>query len=158
VRRLFSALALLLAAGACFGLEFRNTTWLMSRDEVIASEPGKVVAESSLRGRQQVVYRALVNGFAATITYLLENDKLLSATCSFRKDADRRAFDAMKLDMIHRDGSPAFEHEDLVGWRLERTEIALAHLPDGTSYAAFWEKSYFARINNLTDAGNPPKF
>jgi hypothetical protein len=95
----------------------------------------------------------MVNGFPATITYLLENDKLLSASYTFKRDPDRKAFDFMKLDLTSRNGKPAFEKENLVGWRLERTEIALAHLPDGSSYAAYWEKAYFARINNLAGTG-----
>jgi hypothetical protein len=31
---------------------------------------------------------------------------------------------------------PSFEKQDLVGLRLERTEIAPTHLSDGTTYAA----------------------
>jgi hypothetical protein len=99
-----------------------------------------------------------VNGFPATITYLLENDKLLSASCTFKRDMDRKAFDRMKQDLIKQYGKPAFEKDNLVGWRPERTEIALAHLPDGTSYAAYWEKTYFARINNLGGSGGTTKF
>lgn len=35
----------------------------------------------------------------------------------------------------------------LVGWRLERSEIALTLLTKNTCYVAFWEKAYFARMN-----------
>jgi hypothetical protein len=148
----------LFLAYSSFALEFRNTSWLMTKEEVIASESGGVVSELSLPGEQQIVFRTLVNGFPATITYLLENDKLLSASCTFKRDLGRKAFDSMKKDLIDQNGKPAFEKENLVGWRLERTEIALAHLPDGTSYAAYWEKAYFARINNLAETGAPRKF
>ncbi len=130
----------------------------MTREEVIASETGPVVSELSLPGQRQILFRALVNGFPATITYLLENNQLLSASCNFKRDFDHKAFDAMKLDLTGRNGKPAFEKENLVGWRLVKTEIALAHLPDGTSYAAYWEKSYFARINNLAGTGGTAKF
>ena len=149
---------LLLLSYSTFALEFRKTSWLMSKEEVIASESGRVVSELSLPGQQQIVFQTLVNGFPATITYLLENDKLLSASYTFKRDIDRAAFDAMKQDLIGTNGKPSFERDDLVGWRLERTEIALAHLKDGTSYAAYWEKTYFARINNLAGSGGTAKF
>ncbi len=138
-----------IAAGAAGALEFRNTTWLMTKDQVIASETGRVVSVVDLAGQQQVVVRSVVDGFSATITYTLENDKLLSASCSFRKDQDSAAFSAMRRDLIGRNGKPTFEKPALIGWTLDKTEIALAHLQDGTTYAAYWEKSYFARINNL---------
>ena len=146
-------MAFLFLACNAFALEFRNTSWLMSKEEVIASETGRIVSELSLPGQQQVVFRALVNGFPATITYLLENDKLLSASYTFKRDLERVAFDAMKRELTGANGKPTFEKPDLLGWRLQRTEIALAHLPDGTSYAAYWEKTYFARLNNLPGTG-----
>jgi hypothetical protein len=125
----------------------------MSKDEVIASEGGRVISELGLPGQQQIVFRSLVHGFPATITYILENDRLLSASYTFKKDTDLQAYDAMKQDLTSQNGNPAFEKENLVGWRLPKTEIALAHLRDGSSYVAYWEKAYFARINNLAAGG-----
>jgi hypothetical protein len=158
LKKVFIASAILFLSCNAFALEFRNTSWLMSKEEVIASETSRIVSELSLPGQQQVVFRTLVNGFPATITYLLEDDKLLSASCTFKRDLDRAAFEAMKQDLTIKNGKPTFEKENLLGWRLQRTEIALAHLPDGTSYAAYWEKSYFARINNLPGIGGSAKF
>ncbi|MGA2639406.1 MAG: hypothetical protein ABSG21_00725 [Spirochaetia bacterium] len=158
MKRVFVVFAFLFLAYSSFALEFRNTSWLMTGEEVIASEAGSVVSYLSLPGQQQIVFRTFVNGFPATITYVLENNKLLSASYTFKKDLDRKAFDSMKQELISKNGKPAFEKESLVGWRLDRTEIALAHLPDGTSYAAYWEKSYFARINNLPGPGGTAKF
>jgi hypothetical protein len=158
LKRAFIAAAVLLLSCNAFALEFRNTSWLMSREEVVASETSRIVSELSLPGQQQVVFRTLVNGFPATITYLLEDDKLLSASCTFKKDVNREAFEAMKRELTAKNGSPTFEKESLLGWRLQRTEIALAHLPDGTSYAAYWEKTYFARLNNLPPTGGSAKF
>lgn len=144
-----ACIALLLSATAAsaFALEFRNTSWMMSRQQVIDSEGGRVVSELDLEGQQQIVFKSLVNGFAATITYTLENDELLSASYTFARDSDRQAWDMMKQDLTGKNGPPSFEKENLIGWRLPRTEIALAHLKDGTTYVAYWEKSYFARIN-----------
>ncbi len=130
----------------------------MTQEEVIASETGSVVSELSLPGQQQIVFRTVVNGFPATITYILENDRLLSASYTFKRDLDRKAFSSMKQDLASRNGKPAFEEENLVGWRLAKTEIALAYLPDGSSYVAYWEKAYFARINNLVETGGTAKF
>ena len=158
MKKAFIATILFFLSCSLFALEFRKTSWLMTKEEVIASESGRVVSELSLPGQQQIVFRTLVNGFPATITYLLENDKLLSASYTFKKDTDRTAFDGMKQDLVKQYGKPAFEQENLVGWRLEKTEIALAHLKDGTSYAAYWEKTYFARINNLAEPGGTAKF
>jgi hypothetical protein len=45
-----------------------------------------------------------------------------------------------------------------VGWRLERTEVALTYLPNKTCYVAFWEKTYFARMNNLGPAGDKSSY
>ena len=63
----------------------------------------------------------------------------------------------MKQDLVGRNGAPSFEKESLAGWRLDRSEIALAHLRDGTTHVSYWEKSYFARINSLTEAGSTAK-
>ncbi len=157
MRKAFVILAFLSIAGSSFALEFRNTTWLMTKEEVVKSEPGLFVSELNLKGQQQIVFQALVNGFPATITYILENDQLISASYTFRKDLDRAAFDAMKQDLVGRDGSPTFEKENLLGWRLEGSEIALAHLRDSTTQVSYWEKSYFARINKLTETGTAAK-
>jgi hypothetical protein len=146
-----------IAASTTFALEFRNTSWLMTREQVIAAETGRVVSIVDAPGQQQIVVRTVVSGFNATVTYTLENDKLLSASCSFKKDRDSAAFDAVKQDLVRKNGAPAFEKPGLMGWSLEQTEIALAHLPDGTTYTAYWEKSYFARINHLAETGGPSR-
>ena len=151
-RAAVAAAALLLATGVAFGQEFRGTTWLMSKDQVMATENLRAVSESSQNGQQQVVYQTYVDGFQVTLTYLLENDALLSASYTFRRDVDRRAWVAMMQDLTQKHGAAAFELDNLAGWRLPRTEIALAHLKDGTTQLAYWEKSYFARINHLSEA------
>jgi len=158
-RRIFVFVILVLCAAAqgAFAAEFRNATWLMSKEEVVKSEPGLFVSELNLPGQQQIVFRALVNGITAIITYILEDDKLISASYTFRRDLDRTAFDAMRKDLVGRNGDPAFEKENLAGWRLERSEIALAHLRDSTTQVSFWEKSYFARMNRLAETGGTAK-
>ena len=142
-------LALLLVAASAGAQEFRATTWMMSRDQVIASEGRRAVSELSQKGQQLVIFKTYIDGLPATITYILENDSLLSASYTFPRDTDRRAWVAMMQDLTDKNGPPAFEQDNLAGWRLEKTEIALAHLRDGTTQAAYWEKSYFARINRL---------
>ncbi len=144
---------LLLVGYASFALEFRNTSWLMSKEQVIASEKERVVSELNLSGQQQIVFRTIVYGFSATLTYLLENDKLLCASYNFRKDPTGKIFSRLSQELTTQYGEPVFEREDLAGWRLEKTEIALAHLPDGTCYAAYWEKTYFARLNSAAARG-----
>jgi hypothetical protein len=146
-KTLLAASVLLLASVTCFGLEFRSTTWLMTGNQVMAAEPGQEPIVRNLPGQQEIEYHVQVYGRPAVITYLLESDKLLSASYTFRKDLDLSAWETMKADLASRKGPPAFQTDTLVGWRLERTEIALTHRADGTTYVAFWEKSYFARIN-----------
>jgi len=146
-----AAALLLAAAGAC-AQEFRGTTWLMSKDQVMATENLRAVSESSQKGQQQVVYQTYVDGFPVTLTYLLDNNALLSASYTFRRDTDRRAWVAVMQDLTQKYGATSFEQDNLAGWRLPRTEIALAHLKDGTTYVGYWEKSYFARINHLSEA------
>lgn len=150
MKRLLVVPVLLLAAVAAFPQEFRGTTWLMTHDQVVATEKLRVTSESRVNGQQQVVYQTYLDGFSVTVTYLLENDALLSASYTFRRDGDRRAWVAMMQDLTQKYGPTAFEQENLAGWRLPKTEIALAHLKDGTTYVAYWEKSYFARINHLS--------
>jgi hypothetical protein len=150
MRRAWFVLILVSLASTAFAQEFRRTSWLMSKEQIIASEGGSLVSELDLKdNQQQVVFQSYVYGFPVTITYLLQNDALLSASYTFRRDRDRAAFDMMKKDLVGKNGAPAFEQDNLAGWRLPKTEIALAHLKDGTTYVAYWEKSYFARLNNL---------
>jgi hypothetical protein len=146
--------ALLCVAWASFAAEFRKTSWMMSEQQVSDSEDTRMVSALTLGGTRQLVFLTKVAGFSATVTYTLEDGKLLSASLSFQNDGDGAAFNAMKKDLVGKNGSPAFERAGLAGWRLERTEIALTRLPDGTTYVAFWEKAYFARINNLPAAGD----
>lgn len=144
------AALLVVIATSASAQEFRKTSWHMSRGQVIASEAANLVSDQDLKGNQeQVTFQSYVAGFPVTITYLLENDALLSASYTFRRDLDRAAWDAMKQDLQSRNGPPAFEQDNLAGWRLANTEIALAHLRDGTTYVAYWEKAYFARMNGL---------
>jgi len=150
--RALLAAPLLLVAAFASAQEFRGTTWLMSKDAVMATESLRAVSESTQKGQQQVVYQTYVDGFPVTLTYLLENDALLSGSYTFRRDIDRRAWVAMMQDLTQKYGASAFEQDNLAGWRLPKTEIALAHLKDGTTYVAYWEKSYFARINHLSEA------
>jgi hypothetical protein len=157
MKTLLSLCVLLAVSVSSFAAEFRNAAWLMSKEEVVKSEPGLFVSELTLPGQQQIVFRALVNGMTAVITYILENDKLISASYTFRRDLERTAFDAMKKDLEGRNGGPAFEKENLLGWRLDRSEIALAYLRDRTTQVSYWEKSYFARMNKITDTANTAK-
>jgi hypothetical protein len=146
--------ALMVLAAAAWAQEFRATSWLMSRQEVMASEAGRAVSEVDLTDHQkQIVFQSYLAGFSVTITYLLQNDELMSASYTFRRDRDRAAFDFMRSDLQSKNGAPSFDKQDLVGWRLPKTEIALAHLKDGSTYVAYWEKSYFARLNSLPASG-----
>jgi hypothetical protein len=156
LKKVWAAFAFICVANGCFALEFRNTSWLMTGVDVIASETSRAVSEASYSNQRQIVFRSVVNGYTATITYLLEDDKLLSASYTFTKDLSSRAFEAMKKDLLVKNGVPSVQTDTLLAWRLAKTEIALTHLTDGTTQAGYWEKSYFARINNLDTPQSSP--
>jgi hypothetical protein len=130
----------------------------MTRDQVIASEDANIDSEMEFAGQQQLVFRAQVNGHSGAITYLLENNQLRSASYSFRNDESRQVYTYMRDLLTARYGKPSVQKGEMVGWRLERTEIALTYLPNKSCYVAFWEKAYFAKINNLNPAGDKPSF
>ncbi|MCX5841389.1 MAG: hypothetical protein NTY16_08060 [Deltaproteobacteria bacterium] len=152
MKRTLTAVLFILAAISSSGLEFRNTSWQMNRDQVVASEQGCIVSEINVSGQQQIVYKAYVNGYAGNITYVLENDKLLSASYRFKNDHHMEIYNYMNAELLDRYGKPSMQTGKLVVWRLENTEIALAHLPDNTCYVAYWEKNYFAQMSQITKA------
>jgi len=156
--RVLLAAALLLAAYGSFGADFRKASWLMTRDQVIASEDARVDSEREFAGQQQLVFRAQLNGHSGSVTYLLEDNQLRAASYNFRNDDDRQMYSYMKSFLTGAYGKPAIQKDQMVGWRLDRTEIALTYLPSKACYVAFWEKEYFARINNLDPSGEKPTF
>jgi hypothetical protein len=161
LKRLLRALVpvvLFLAACGSFAADFRKTTWLMSREQIIAAEGGNVDSETDFAGQHELVFRALVNGHSGAATYLLENNQLRAASYNFRNDEDRQVYGYMKDFLTGKYGKPSLQKDEMVGWRLERTEIALAYLPNRTCYVAFWEKTYFARMNNLGPAGDKASY
>jgi len=147
-----ATLSIVLAFLACssFASDFRKTSWLMSKEQVLASEDGTIITERNIAGQQEVVYRARFEGYEGSVTYILENDKLLAASYDYQKDDMRRVYSHMKESLTRAFGKPAVQTDSLVVWRSARTEIALAYRAEKTCYVAFWEKSYFARINRLT--------
>jgi hypothetical protein len=158
VRCALLSAALFLSAYASFAADFRRTSWLMSRDQIVAAEGGGVDSETEHAGQQQLVFKALVNGHSGSITYLLEHNQLRAASYNFRNDENRQVYSYMKDFLTSRYGQPTLKKDDMVGWRLERTEIALTYFPNKSCYVAFWEKAYFARMNNLGPAGDTPSF
>jgi hypothetical protein len=147
-----------LAAYCSFADDFRKTSWLMTRDQIIASEDTQVDSEMEFAGQQQVVFRALVKGHSGSITYLLENNQLRAASYNFGNDERRQIYSYMKDSLTTRYGKPSIHKDEMLGWRLERTEIALTYLPNKSCYVAFWEKAYFARLNNLSPSGDRQSF
>jgi hypothetical protein len=130
----------------------------MTREQILASEDGNLDSEMEFAGQQQLVFHAQVSGHSGAVTYLLENNQLRAASYNFRNDENRQAYAYMKDLLTGAYGKPSVQKGEMVGWRLERTEIALTYLPNKSCYVAFWEKAYFAKINNLNHAGDPPSF
>jgi len=119
----------------------------MSRQQIISAEGGRATTEADANGQQELTFKTQINGHFGFITYVLEDDKLMTASYSFRDDSDEAVYAYLKKMLIAQYGSPTFQKGMLVGWRLERSEIALTLLAEKTCYVAFWEKTYFARIN-----------
>ena len=130
----------------------------MTREQIIAAEDANVDSEMEFAGQQQLVFRAQVKGHSGSITYLLENNQLRAASYNFRNDENRQVYSFMKDLLTSKYGQPTLQKDQMVGWRLERTEIALTYLSNKSCYVAFWEKAYFARMNNLSPAGDTPSF
>ena len=124
----------------------------MSREQVQASEDGTLVTERNIAGQQEMIYRVRLDGYEGSVTYLLENDKLLAASYNYQKDDTRQVFGHMKESLTRQFGRPSVQTDSLAVWRSERTEVALAYRAEKTCYLAFWEKGYFARLNKLTPA------
>jgi hypothetical protein len=147
VRLVIPLLVLLFSVPRAAAADFRGISWLMTEDQVASVEGTNAVSEKDLPGQREVIYKGWVAGNWATITYLFENNALLSATYTIAADKDRAAYAAVKKEIARVSGAAALDKTDLAAWRLNRSEIALAHLADGTTYAALWEKSYFARLH-----------
>jgi hypothetical protein len=137
----------MLCAVCAHASDFRNTSWLMSRDQIVSAEGGRASAETDTHGQKELTFKTQVDGHAGLITYVLEDNRLMTASYTFRNDSDQAVYTYMKKWLIAKYGNPSFEKGMLVGWRLERSEIALTLLAERTCYVAFWEKDYFARIN-----------
>ena len=152
MRRAIPVLIFVFLACSAFASDFRKTTWLMSREQVQASEDGTLVTERNLAGQQEMIYRVRFDGYEGSVTYLLENDKLMAASYNYPKDDTRQVFSHMKESLTRQFGKPSVQTDSLAVWRSERTEIALAYRAEKTCYLAFWEKGYFARLNRLTAA------
>ena len=153
MKKLAFIVLLILATVCCFPIDFRNTSWQMNQDQVIASEQDRAVSETSFSGQEQIVYKTYKDGFPCNIIYTLDNDKLHSASYSFKNDQSMQIFKQLSQELLGQYGKPSFQTESLVVWRLQDTEIALAHLPDKTCYVAYWEKAYFAQMNQLSKPG-----
>jgi hypothetical protein len=152
LRKAIPAIFLVLLASSAFPSDFRKTSWLMSKEQVQASEDGTLITERNVAGQQEVIYRAQFEGYEGSVTYVLEDDKLLAATYNYPKDDTRQVYSHMKESLTRQFGAPSLQTDNLAVWRSERTEVALAYRTEKACYVAFWEKAYFARINNLTTA------
>jgi hypothetical protein len=152
LRRAIAAIVFVFLAYGSFASDFRKTSWLMSKNQVLASEDGTLVTERNIAGQQEVIYRAQFEGYLGSVTYMLENDRLLAATYNYQRDDTRQVYSHMKESLTREFGKPSLQTDSLAVWRSERTEIALTFRAEKTCYVAFWEKGYFARINKLTTA------
>ena len=146
------AALIFLVAQALSAVDFRSTSWLMTRDQVTASEKGAGTSVSDPSGRQQISFKTTVDGKSCFLTYYFENDSLVSASYSFRADGEREVYEAMRRKISALHGAPSVQKESMLAWRLPRTEIALTWLPDKSCYIVYWEKEYFARINGLASS------
>ena len=130
----------------------------MTRDQVAAAENANADSETEFAGQHQMVFHSFVDGHSAAITYLLENNQLRAASYRIRNDENRQVYAFMRDFLTRTYGAPTVQKDQLVGWRPARSEIALTWLPDKTCYVAFWDKEYFARMNNLGTSGDTTSF
>jgi len=150
LKSLALAASFLFVSLSALAFDFRSVSWMMSRDQVVAAENLSIVSENGFGGQQELSYQTSLNGFAGSLSYTLENDRLVAASFSFPTDNHGELFRYLKGTLIRQYGPPSFQSDRLIGWRMNRTEIALAFLSGRICHLSYWEKSYFARINNLS--------
>jgi hypothetical protein len=149
-----AGLLLFLLAQNLAASDLRGASWLMSREQVRSVERGAPLSATDKNGSQQLVYKIFQDGKAGLLTYFFENNRLVSASYSFRNDQERALYETVRRTLAGQFGPPSLDSDSMVGWRLARTEIALTSLPDQTCYLVYWEKDYFAKINGLASKEN----
>jgi hypothetical protein len=128
----------------------------MSRDQVVATESSPILSERTINGQLEVVYRTTLRGYLGTIEYFLEDDQLVAAAYSFTSDSRGELFAYLTTMLTSMYGKPSFQTDNLIGWRMNRTEIALALVSGKICHVSYWEKSYFAKINDLVSQTSTP--
>lgn len=128
----------------------------MSMEQVRSAERGQPLSATDRNDSQQLVYKIFQEGKAGLLTYFFENNRLVSASYSFRNDRERSLYETVRKTLAGQFGPPSVRTDSMVGWRLVRTEIALTFLPDKTCYLVYWEKDYFAKINGLASTESRP--
>ena len=149
LRRLATVAVLLFVSLSALAFDFRSVSWMMSRDQVVAAEAGSIMSEHGFGGQQELLYQTSLNGYSGSLSYTLENDRLVAAAFSFPGDYHGELFQFLKGTLTSQYGPPTFQTDRLVGWRMSRTEIALAFVSGRVCHLSYWEKTYFARINGL---------
>ena len=146
--------AFLFVSLSALAFDFRSVSWMMSHDQVVASETGSILSDHGFGGQQELLYQTSLNGYAGSLSYTLERDHLVAAAFSFPTDYHGELFRYLKGTLTSQYGPPSFQSDRLIGWRMNRTEIALAFLSGRICHLSYWEKSYFARINNLSTSSS----
>ncbi len=150
----WSAVFLIVCCSA-FSADFRSVSWMMTRDQVVDAERGAIVSERALSGQREILYQTTLNGYAGSLSYTLEDDRLVAAAYNFPGDYRAELFGSLKETLTRLYGPPSFQSDRLVGWRMNRTEVALAFVSGRVCHLSYWEKSYFARINDLSSPPRP---
>ncbi len=129
---------------------------MMSRDQVVASESATMVSERAVSAEYEILYQTSLNGYSGSLSYTLENDRLVAASYNFPSDLHGELFSYLKGTLTRLYGPPSFQTDKLVGWRMKRTEVALAFVSGRICHLSYWEKTYFAKINDLASAEASP--
>lgn len=133
-------------------LDFRSASWLMSSEQVQAAEGGTPLSAVAKNGAETLVYRIYLGGKPGTLTYFLDANSLVAGSYTFGRDGDLSLYASMKKNLVAQFGPPAVQTGSMAAWRLPRTEVALASLPDKSCYVVYWEKDYFLKVNGLAVA------
>ncbi len=111
---------------SAFGFDFRQTSWNMSLQEVIASEVGLQYSIDSSNAdprRTAIQYHVVVNGFRGWLTYHFYNDKLVMATYQFLDSSDFLAYHSVRTSIEQKYGKPTSSSARGGMWQTDRTVL-----------------------------------
>lgn len=139
MKNLLLVLVLASVASICHG-QFRNTTWGMSLDEVVAAEGAGEISHGRENGRERTIMsftRRLLGYQTAVSFHFYDGDsfffhygELRTARYQIYSSREDDAYAEVYSALLERFGSPDHTQDSRTIWVEGRTEISLSEWPD----------------------------